>query len=309
MTSRKDRKILLVDDDPDSLAIISEALKWDGYQIKTTNSGREAIERLNDWNPDMVLLDVNMPEFSGVETLKNLRQKEKYVSVVFISGTANTEAVVAGLEAGADDYIAKPFAPLELLARVRAQLRIKDLNDQLRTANTQLKELAETDDLTGLLNMRSVYQRLDLEIQRAKRFNRQICVVMLDMDFFKTVNDGHDHLFGSYVLNQVGGIIKKNIRTIDIGARYGGDEFLIVLTEINERGAHNFCERLREAIKKTTFLRGDDKMNLTASLGYTLSPLDNKPITGEDLVRIADHALYEAKETGRDKVVSAICKK
>src|SRR5690606_31562220 len=131
------------------------------------------------------------------------------------------------------DYIPKPFVPLEFLARVRTQLRIKDLHDQLRLMNEKLKELVDTDDLTGLFNMRSLYQKLDVELARARRYQRQVGVVMMDMDYFKSVNDGHDHLFGSYVLSQVGAIIRKTIRTTDIAARYGGDEFLIVLTEIN----------------------------------------------------------------------------
>ena len=219
----KDRRILIIDDDPDSLSIIAEALRWDGFIVQTAISGHEGLDLIQRWNPDLILLDVNMPGMNGIETLKDLRQKELYVSVMFISGNTSTEHVVEGLDSGADDYIPKPFDPLELLARVRTQLRIKDLNDQLRLANGRLKELVDTDDLTGLFNMRSVYQRVEAEILRSRRFSRQVCVVMLDMDFFKTVNDGHDHLFGSFVLSEVGAVIRRSIRNIDLGARYGGD--------------------------------------------------------------------------------------
>ncbi|PIS11191.1 MAG: diguanylate cyclase response regulator, partial [Bdellovibrio sp. CG10_big_fil_rev_8_21_14_0_10_47_8] len=227
----KDRRILVIDDDPDSLSIIAEALKWEGYQVHTADSGVAGIEQIQSWNPDLILLDVNMSGMNGLDTLKSVRLKEQYVSVLFISGNTSTEHVIEGLDSGGDDYISKPFEPLELLARVRTQLRIKDLNDQLRLANDQLKELVDTDDLTGLLNMRSVYQRIESELLRAKRFGRQVCVVMMDMDYFKTVNDGHDHLFGSFVLSEVGQLIRRCIRNIDLGARYGGDEFLMVLTE------------------------------------------------------------------------------
>lgn len=296
----KERRLLVVDDDPDSLEIISEALSWEGYQVKTAASGPEALELLQDWRPDLVLLDVNMPGVSGVQTLKDLRQREKYVSVMFISGNSSTEAVISGLDSGADDYIPKPFDPLELLARVRTQLRIKDLNDQLRVANEKLKELVDTDDLTGLFNMRSVYQRLESEMERARRFGRQVCVVMMDMDHFKSVNDGHDHLFGSFVLSEVGAIVKQCIRSIDLGARYGGDEFLIVLTETNAEGAMHFCERLRKEITGKLFKSGKDEMKLTCSIGFAITAPGDNITDARGLVRTADHALYEAKRSGRN---------
>lgn len=298
----QERKLLIVDDDPDSLEIISEALRWEGYQISTAENGPDALSSLQTHSPDLVILDVNMPGMNGIETLKDLRQRENYVSVMFISGNSSTEAVIDGLDAGADDYIAKPFDPLELLARVRTQLRIKDLNDQLRAANEKLKELVDIDDLTGLYNMRSVYQRLEYELERGRRFGRQVCVVMMDMDFFKSVNDGHDHLFGSFVLSEVGRIIKKNIRNIDIGARYGGDEFLLVLTEVNKEGALVFCERLRKSISTYLFKSGEDEIHLTASIGFAITSREDKSTDARSLVRSADNALYEAKRAGRNCV-------
>jgi diguanylate cyclase (GGDEF)-like protein len=221
---------------------------------------------------------------------------------MFISGSTETEAVVAGLDAGADDYIPKPFDPLELLARVRTQLRIKDLNDQLRAANERLKELSETDDLTGLFNMRSLYQRLEHELERGRRFHRSVCVVMMDMDKFKSVNDGHDHLFGSFVLSEVGAIIRQNIRNIDIGARYGGDEFLLVLTETNKDGAYTFCERLRKAIAAKHFKNDKDEIYLTASIGFAITSPNDHTTDARSLVRAADVCLYEAKRSGRNCV-------
>lgn len=298
----KDRRLLVIDDDPDSLAIISEALNWEGYQVRTALSGQEGLDQIQQWSPDLILLDVNMPGMNGIETLKDLRQRTQYVSVMFISGNTSTEHVVHGLDTGADDYIPKPFAPVELLARVRTQLRIKDLNDQLRMANERLKELVDTDDLTGLLNMRSVYQRLESELQRAKRFGRQVCVVMMDMDKFKSVNDGHDHLFGSFVLSEVGKIIRQTIRNIDLGARYGGDEFLMILTETNAEGAAKFCERLRLAIEQYDFHSGKDRIRLTASIGFSITPPGDGQTDARGLVRTADHALYEAKKAGRNCV-------
>lgn len=298
----KDRRILVIDDDPDSLSIIAEALRWDGYQVQTAISGHEGIDLIQRWNPDLILLDVNMPGMNGIDTLHGLRQKEQYVSVMFISGNTSTEHVIQGLDSGGDDYIPKPFDPLELLARVRTQLRIKDLNDQLRSANDRLKELVDTDDLTGLYNMRSVYQRIESEIQRSRRFGRQVCIVMMDMDYFKTVNDGHDHLFGSFVLSEVGAIIRRSIRNIDLGARYGGDEFLMILTETNTEGAAKFCERLRNTIAGYRFKSGKDEISLTCSIGFAITPAGDNQTDARGLVRTADHALYEAKRGGRNCV-------
>lgn len=302
----KSRRILVVDDDTASLDIIHEALNWEGYEVLTLTAGRDALERIQEWEPDLVILDVNMPNFDGIEVLREVRKNERYISVVFISGNASTAAIIEGLDAGADDYIPKPFVPLEFLARVRTQLRIKDLHDQLRLMNEKLKELVDTDDLTGLFNMRSLYQKLDVELARARRYQRQVGVVMMDMDYFKSVNDGHDHLFGSYVLSQVGAIIRKTIRTTDIAARYGGDEFLIVLTEINHEGAAAFCERLRKAIEETVFDNGVDRIQLTASLGFSVTEPGQQSVDPRNLVRTADVALYDAKRSGRNCVRSQV---
>lgn len=298
----KDRKLLVVDDDADSLAIIAEALSWEGYQVRQAGSGVDAVTQVQDWHPDLVVLDVNMPDKDGPQTLKELKALDPYMAVMFISGNTTTEAVIAGLDSGADDYIPKPFDPLELLARVRTQLRIKDLNDQLRIVNGKLKELVDIDDLTGLFNMRSVYQRIDQELERCRRFNRHACIVMLDMDKFKSVNDGHDHLFGSYVLSAVGKIIRDNIRNIDLGARYGGDEFLVMITETNREGAMIFCERIRETIENTLFKNDKDQIRLTASLGFALTTPGDTVTDSRDLVRAADNALYDAKHAGRNCV-------
>jgi two-component system cell cycle response regulator len=297
-----ERRILVVDDDIDSLDVIAEALSWEGYLVEKAQSGMQAVEIISRWKPHLVILDVNMPGMDGVATLKDLRSQVQYVSVVFISGDSSTDAVIAGLDSGADDYIPKPFDPLELLARVRTQLRIKDLNDQLREANEKLKELVDTDDLTGLYNMRNIYQRIEQELLRAGRFGRQVSVVMMDMDRFKSVNDGHDHLFGSYVLSQVGAIIRNNLRSTDLGARYGGDEFLICLAETTVEGARQFCERLRISIESTEFINGTDKIRLTCSIGFTITSPGDRLADARSLVRTADVALYAAKKAGRNCV-------
>lgn len=297
----KSRRILVVDGDTDSLEIAMVPLRWEGYDIRGVTNGAEALQILEAWIPHIVILDWQVQDMSGLTILKQVREKFSHVSCIFISGDSSIESIIEGLDAGADDYIVKPFVPLEMLARVRTQLRLRDLHEQLVFANEKLKELVDIDDLTGLFNMRSFYQKLEFEMERAKRFGREVAVVMMDMDYFKTVNDGHDHLFGSYVLAEVGKIVKQNTRNIDIPARYGGDEFVMVLSETSHDGVRHFCERLRQSIEKTVFTSGDDSIQLTTSLGFSVfNPTES--ISPRELVRQADHALYDAKKHGRNQI-------
>lgn len=296
------RKIMVVDKDVDSLKIVMEPLRWEGYDVLGVSNIKEAVRLLESWRPHIVIMDWISPSETGLKFLRRVKQKLVNVSCLFVSADSRTEAIIQGLDAGADDYIIKPFVPLELLARVRTQIRIRDLNEQLLYANEKLKELVDIDDLTGLFNMRSLYQKLEFEIERGRRFGRDVCVIMLDMDKFKSVNDGHDHLFGSFVISEIGKIIKANTRNIDIPARYGGDEFLIVLTEVNFDGAMLFCERLRKAVEKTTFQSGNDSIRLTVSVGFAMTQ-SKEIISPKELVRRADHALYQAKRQGRNRTI------
>ena len=298
----EDKRILLVDDDPESIKIMKTTLNWEGYSVEMARSGQVAIDKMCSWCPHLVLLDINMPGLNGIETLKFLRANAEHVCTIFVSGESDTQAVIRGLDAGADDYICKPFNPMELLARVRAQLRVKVLHDELQQANLKLKSLVDIDDLTGLFNMRCLYDKLDHELERVHRYGGSLSVSMMDLDHFKNVNDNNDHLFGSYVLAQVGKILCENMRKIDFAARYGGDEFLIVIAETDLMGSLAFAERIRSVIETTTFKNDEYSINLTSSLGLAVTSKGQKNIDARTLVKCADKALYQAKDSGRNCV-------
>ena len=303
MQTVKTQKVLIVDDDPQISMLMTAILDACGFELAQASNGDEALQKMKDFKPHLVLLDINMPGLSGLETLEIVRQQELYTSVVLVSGNSDTEDVIKGLDSGADDYICKPFNPHELVARVKTQLRIKTLTDDLSEANQKLQALVDIDDLTGLYNMRGTFERIELEISRNRRFNSGICAIMLDMDHFKRVNDDHDHLFGSFVLKEVGGIIKDGIRDVDFGVRYGGDEFMVVLTGTDYSGAMKYAERLRSSIESYDFNNGEHRMDLTTSIGLAvLKPDANTVLTAKELVQWADRALYESKETGRNQV-------
>lgn len=299
----KHRPILVLDEDPETLELMLEPLRWEGYDVRGLTSPREASEFLNYWKPQMVIIDPDFANSDGLEYLNSLQESLSKTSLIIVSSNKATDRITQCLDLGASDYIVSPFIPLEFLARVRAQLRFLDAKEELIEANLKLQELVEIDDLTGLFNMRSIYQKLEFEMERGKRFSRPVTVVMIDMDKFKLVNDGHDHLFGSYILSEIGKVIKSSTRSVDIPARYGGDEFLIVLSETPLAGVEMFCERLRKKIEQMTFTQGPDSINLTLSIGYA-STKGNDNIQPKELVRRADVALYEAKARGRNQVVS-----
>lgn len=296
------RRILILEDDGAILALLEEALRQEKYDVKTSTSVSEAMELVKTYQPHIVLTDNDMPEKTGIEMLRELRQLQNYVTVIFISGRTDSQFVVEALKAGADDYVRKPFRMNELLARVEAALRANDVHRELLEANSRLLDMVDHDDLTGLFNMRSMYDKIDVEIKRAKRFGRYVSCVMMDMDKFKSVNDLHDHMFGSFVLKEVGQIIKQCLREVDFAARYGGDEYLIVLTETSLEGAKIFTERVRKAIQERDFRLHKDSMRLTCSMGFAVGGSGDDR-DARELVRAADRALYKAKESGRNRVV------
>ncbi|MCB0414838.1 MAG: diguanylate cyclase [Bdellovibrionales bacterium] len=295
------KRILIVEDDPETKEVLNEALTEAGFATEQASSAEEAFAKLRKWRPHLVLSDHDMPGMTGLDLLKELRKRKNYVTVIFVSGRKDYKTVVEALRAGADDYIRKPFPFEELIARVEASLRNNEVHRELMEANEKLQEMVDRDHLTGLYNMRSMYERIDYELKACKQNDTNVACIMLDMDHFKRVNDENDHLFGSFVLKEVGAIIKKNIREVDFAARYGGDEFLIVLSNINAENTARFCERIRKTIDEYDFRDDNNHIKLTVSVGFVLSN-NEKVVDARELVRLADNALYEAKDSGRNKV-------
>ena len=262
------KRILIIENERPIGGVISKALSKQGYEVSWVEGSNEAFQSLRSFQPHLVIVSHETPNLTGLEFLKKLRKQEIYINVIVMSERSDTGVIVDVFQSGADDFICKPFRFQELFVRIKSSLQNNDLHRELLKANEKLKELIDLDYLTGLYNMRSMYDRIDLELMRAKRFKGAVACIMLDMDNFKLVNDRNDHLFGSFVIKEMGEIISQTIRRFDLAARYGGDEFLIILMEAQNNRARYFCENLRKAIEAHTFREGDSRAQLTISLGY-----------------------------------------
>ncbi len=307
--SLQGRKILIVDDDRANLEFVKEGL-GDEYSFHDATDGEQALAVVRDFMPDLVICDVEMPRMSGFDVVRILKNNRRFsfIPIILMTARAETERKLEGLELGADDYLIKPVNLLELGARVRSMLRIKVLQDELLTTNNRLQEINEklhelsvTDTLTGLFNRLYFTKRFAYEFQRAMRYNIKLSCVMLDIDHFKDVNDTYGHQMGDEVLKGVADALKAGLRRVDLLARYGGEEIVIVLPETDLERAVHVAERLRESVSEMEHREGDKAVRVTCSMG--VSALPNEKVQDCDgLLKLADEALYEAKEGGRNKV-------
>ncbi|HEX6598454.1 MAG TPA: diguanylate cyclase [Gemmatimonadaceae bacterium] len=303
--------ILIVDDNQDNVEVLRVRLDSWGYETRTATNGAEALASVKERAPDLILLDVMMPDITGIEVAQRIKGNRSLPFVPIIMQTAldSTEAKVEGLEAGADDYITKPIDFAELKARLRSMLRIKRLQEALEERERELLEMNErlrymslTDGLTGLDNRRHLNERIDEMFQHAQRLNEPFSVVMCDLDKFKSVNDTYGHQAGDEVLKQLASILKEEAREIDRVGRYGGEEFLLLLPGTVLDAAVTFAERVRKHVERHTFTFPGGSTKRTASFGVAGWP-HPKISDSDTLVRMADDALYVAKETGRNRVI------
>jgi diguanylate cyclase (GGDEF)-like protein len=255
-------------------------------------------------NPvDLILCDLEMPRMDGFKFIAMLQSREelKDIPVILLTGREDRELKIKGLEQGACDYVTKPFDPGELVARVRVQLKIKSLQDELKESNEKLKELSNTDPLTRLYNRRFLMSTLDSEFQRSQRQKEQLSLVLLDIDHFKRVNDSYGHQEGDNVLVAVAGLVKSMVRRYDIAARYGGEEFVVILPATGLHQALQFAERCRDGVQNIAFPGALRDLTITVSLGVATYPsekIDNVAA----LFKQTDDALYRAKQGGRNRV-------
>jgi two-component system, cell cycle response regulator len=252
---------------------------------------------------DVILCDLDMPGMDGFKFLSMIKTRKELqdIPVIMITGVKDQETKIRGLELGASDYLTKPFDPGEMLARVKVQLKIKNLQDSLKKSNQALLDLSNTDPLTQLSNRRFLMKTLDKELQRCERSQKPLALVMVDIDHFKQINDCYGHQQGDMVLQRLSKTMKGQLRDYDLAARFGGEEFALVLPETGFNEAVRVAERLRQDVSELRFEGACQDLKLTISLGVATFP-HNRVRTMDDLVREADRALYNAKGKGRNRV-------
>jgi len=294
MTSKQNIKILLVDDDPAILEILADLVNIFGYEFSTANSGTEAIDKLKQDSYDIVLTDMMMPGMSGMDLLKYVNSNYPQIKVMVVTGYDRSFTYTDVIQAGASDFISKPFNTDELEAKINRLVREIELVHQLEL-------LSISDGLTGLYNRRHFDTKIIEEARRAHRQNHELFLAVIDVDNLKELNDKYGHLEGDKVLKLVGTIIKQCIRkNVDWPFRYGGDEFCVIITQVSQQQALMTAERILQnynekkpeitglSIGLARFIRSADK-DWTADI--------------DDLVKRADQALYKAKQTGRNRIV------
>jgi diguanylate cyclase (GGDEF)-like protein len=301
--------ILLVEDNKAQAKKVKDFLKRQGYEVIWVENGTSAIKTAKTESVDLILLDLVLPDLSGTEICRWLKSNSdtRGIPIIMLTAKGSVTDKVTGLEAGADDYLPKPYSEVELNARIYACLRTKALQDELREKNRQLEELlakvellAITDPLTGLYNRRHFENVLAKEVRRAVRYGSSLACMMIDIDHFKKINDEYGHHAGDQVLKNVAQILEDNVRGIDTVARWGGEEFIIILPHIKKEDAMQPAARIKEAVAQHTFPELSGK-KVTVSIGIASVPdpsIDNE----EKLINAADFAMYEAKNKGRNRI-------
>jgi len=302
-------KILVAEDDPVSRRLLEVTLgKW-GYEVVTCADGQAAWDALKAPDaPQLVILDWMMPRLDGLQVCKNVRNPaerpaEPYVYIILLTAKSQKTDMVTGLEAGADDYLTKPFDAQELRMRLRAGRRILDLLDELVRAREIMREQSRKDSLTQLCTRATVLELLKHELDRSQRTSMDrdapVSVILADLDHFKHINDTYGHLAGDVVLREAARRMRDAVRPYDSIGRYGGEEFLLVLSNCDTIGAVALAERLLQAVRKDTIVLAEDTVSVTLSAGVATSGVMQDP---ETLVGAADAALYRAKRGGRNRV-------
>ncbi|RLB18493.1 MAG: diguanylate cyclase response regulator [Thermoplasmata archaeon] len=305
-----DFPILVAEDNPVSRKLLEKTLTKAGYEVVAAKDGREALEIFRQRFFPIVLTDWMMPKMSGPELCKALRAQSQngYVFMILLTAKDSKDDIVEGLEAGADDYLTKPFNRGELMARLKTGTRILELERSLKKATEEIRLLSTKDQLTGCYNRGFLTEHLPKEVKRARRYGHEFSVVLCDIDHFKGVNDTYGHQAGDEVLKAFAKILMDSIRNgVDWVSRYGGEEFLVVLPETPLQGAVLVAERLRSSVAETTMVTAAGDLHITASFGVTgfFPDTPESSVSPDTIIKIADEQLYQAKDGGRNTVRSA----
>jgi two-component system, cell cycle response regulator len=298
--------ILLAEDDPVTRMLMTRFLKNAGYEVDAVANGSEALDKMTKRYYPMLVTDWEMPEMDGIALCKAVRnmQLDGYVYALLLTARDAKEHIIAGLEAGADDYLVKPVHEPELIARLNAGRRILALEHSLRVANQTNRILSITDALTGAYNRRYLMEQLPREVERCRRYAYPLSVLMCDLDHFKQINDQRGHAAGDDVLQQFASRAQKSIRSnSDWIARYGGEEFMIVLPETAHSDGIIVAEKIRAIVASAPFTTRAGDAAVTASFGVASTGPNGPDLTVkvETLIRAADECLYKSKSDGRNR--------
>ncbi len=300
-------KILIADDEAVSRRLLERTLAGLGHEVTAVGDGLAALAALmSPEGPRIAILDWMMPGATGLEVCRLVRNRPApYVYILLLTARDRREDVLTGLDAGADDFLTKPFDALELRARLRSGERIVDLQEGLVRAREALREQAIHDSLTGLWNRGMILEQLGHELHRAEREERPLAVAMADLDHFKRVNDEHGHAAGDAVLREAAERIRSTVRDCDFAGRYGGEEFLLVLPGCDGATAALVAERVRRRVADAPVQTGERLIPVTVSVGLASSRPRAARLRPEALIQAADEALYRAKTDGRNRVAAA----
>jgi two-component system, cell cycle response regulator len=301
-------RILIAEDDRSSRRLLTIHLKTAGYEVVEAEDGQKAWDAINQEHFRLVITDWMMPMVSGLDLIRRIRTELQggYTYTIIVTALEDKARVIEGLEAGADDYISKPYYSEELLARVKIGERILQLEDGLRTAQEQMEHQAMHDALTGLLNRRAIEKHAEAEVSRAVRSSGLVSLLLMDLDHFKLVNDHYGHAVGDQALQLFAKVVLDSVRLYDWVGRWGGEEFLSVLPGASLAEAGQVAERIRASTEliKFSFSEAAD-LKLTVSIGVASASGASGPILLDKLVQSADVAAYTAKDQGRNKVCLA----
>jgi len=301
-SKNRDLKILVVDDEESSRETLGDLLTLHNFKVKTVDTAREALDILDQNSFDLIISDLIMPKMDGITLTKNIKSMGIETPVIVITAFATIEHAVESMKAGAFDFITKPFNYDQINLIINKTLENKRLQ-KLAMEREYYKKLSACDELTELFNYRYFNETLEKEIQRRERYNRPLTLMMIDLDNFKPINDTFGHLVGDTVLKQAASLIKKNTRGCDLVARYGGDEFSVILPETTEEEALVVAYRIREAIDEFNFETSKGKSISDLSVTIGLSSLPDKSKDKKELIDTADNALYKGKANGKNRVV------